>query len=163
MQSTTRLLITPSFGSINATSRQGIIINIKGENGWQPFTRYQNKKNIAGTGSVSEILAVAREIYNPNLVRPIVINLLLLGAVLYSRPSIIRTSLIRTLDYPNYQINDIHSICGVHQTELTSPPIENTLLHFSEYSVTGDCRIFAPGKQNPKSVKDSLFGISSDL
>ena len=48
-------------------------INIKGENGWQPFTRYQNKKNIAGTGSVSEILAVAREIYNPNLIRPIVI------------------------------------------------------------------------------------------
>ena len=36
-------------------------------------------------------------------------------------PSIIRTSLIRTLDYPNYQINDIHSICGMHQMELTSP------------------------------------------
>ena len=29
---------------------------------------------------------------------------------LYSRPLIIRTSLIRILDYPNYQINDIHSI-----------------------------------------------------
>ena len=51
--------------------------------------------------------------------------------VRYSRPSIIRTSLIRTLDYPNYQINDIHSICGVHQIELTSP----ILLHLSEYSV----------------------------
>ena len=49
-------------------------------------------------------------------------------------PSIIRTSLIRTLDYPNYQINDIHSICGVHQMELTSP-IEIILLHLSEYSV----------------------------
>ena len=45
----------------------------------------------------------------------------------YSTPSIIRTSLIRTLDYPNYQINDIHSICGVHQIEITSPPIENIL------------------------------------
>ena len=54
--------------------------------------------------------------------------------VRYSRPSIIRTSLIRTLDYPNYQINDIHSICGVHQIELTSP-IEIILLHLSEYSV----------------------------
>ena len=53
----------------------------------------------------------------------------------YSRPSIIRTSLIRTLNYPNYQINDIHSIYGVHQIELTSPPIENILLHLSEYSV----------------------------
>ena len=49
-------------------------------------------------------------------------------------PSIIRTSLIRTLDYPNYQINDIHSICGVHQMELTSP-IEIILLHLSEYSL----------------------------
>ena len=54
---------------------------------------------------------------------------------LYSRPSIIRTSLIRTLDYPNYQINDIHSICGVHQIEHISPPIENILFHISEYSV----------------------------
>ena len=34
----------------------------------------------------------------------------------------------------NYQINDIHSICGVHQIELTSP-IEIILLHLSEYSV----------------------------
>ena len=49
-------------------------------------------------------------------------------------PSIIRTSLIRTLDYPNYQINDIYSICGVHQIELTSP-IEIILLHLSKYSV----------------------------
>ena len=47
--------------------------------------------------------------------------------VLYSSPSIIRTSLIQTLDYPNYQINDIHSICGVHQIEVTSPPIENII------------------------------------
>ena len=42
----------------------------------------------------------------------------------YSRPSIIQTSLIRTLDYPNYQINDIRSICGVHQIELTAPPLK---------------------------------------
>ena len=55
--------------------------------------------------------------------------------LLYSRPSIIQTSLIRTLDYPNYQINDIHSICGVHQINLTSPPIENIVLHLSKYSV----------------------------
>ena len=53
----------------------------------------------------------------------------------YSRPSIIRTSLIRTLDCPNYQINDIHSICVGHQIELTYLPIENILLHLSEYSV----------------------------
>ena len=44
---------------------------------------------------------------------------------LYSRPSIIGTSLIRTFDYPNYQINDTHSICGVHQIELTSPPLKS--------------------------------------
>ena len=45
------------------------------------------------------------------------------------------TCVLWTLDYPVYQINDIHSICGVHQIELTSPPIENILLHLSEYSV----------------------------
>ena len=39
---------------------------------------------------------------------------------IYSRPSI-----IRTLSYPSYQVNDIHIICGVHQIELTYPPIEN--------------------------------------
>ena len=60
-------------------------------------------------------------------------DVLCVSLVRYSRPSIIRTSLIRTLDYPNYQINDIHSICGVHQIELTSP-IEIILLHLSEYS-----------------------------
>ena len=47
-----------------------------------------------------------------------------------------QTSLIRTLDYSNYQINYVHSICGVHQIELTSLPIENILLHLSEYSVS---------------------------
>ena len=45
------------------------------------------------------------------------------------------------LTYPNPQlselselpnINYIHSICGVHQLELTSPPIENILLHLSK-------------------------------
>ena len=61
-------------------------------------------------------------------------DVLCVSLMCYSRPSIIRTSLIRTLDYPNYQINDIHSICGVHQIELTSP-IEIILLHLSEYSV----------------------------
>ena len=39
----------------------------------------------------------------------------------YSRPSIIRTSLIRTFDY---QINDIHSIVDVNQIELISPPLK---------------------------------------
>ena len=56
-------------------------------------------------------------------------DVLCVSLVRYSRPSI-----IRTLDYPNYQINDIHSMCGVHQIELTSP-IEIILLHLSEYSV----------------------------
>ena len=57
------------------------------------------------------------------------------NAFWYSRPLIIRTSLIRTLDYLNYQITDIHSICGMHQIELASTPIDNILLHLSEYSV----------------------------
>ena len=43
---------------------------------------------------------------------------------LYSNPSIIRTSLIRTLN--NYQI-------AVHQIELTSPPLK-TFLHYN-YSI----------------------------
>ena len=37
------------------------------------------------------------------------------------------------------------------------------LLLFFSLHVTGDCIIFAPGKQNPKSAKRSLFGISSGL
>ena len=59
----------------------------------------------------------------------------------YSRPSIIQTSLIQTLDDLNYQINDAHSICGVHQIEHTSPPIENILPHLPEYSVIRVTRI----------------------
>ena len=56
-------------------------------------------------------------------------DVLCVSLVRYSRPLD-----YPNLTYPNYQINDIYSICGVHQIELTSP-IEIILLHLSEYSV----------------------------
>ena len=54
------------------------------------------------------------------------------------------------------QFNDIHG--RVIKTKATE--------YFGgsgDLEYTGDCRIFAPGKQNPESVKRSLFGISSGL
>ena len=47
-------------------------------------------------------------------------------------PRLSKPSIIRTLDNPNYQVNDVRD---VHQIELSSPLIENILLHLSNYSV----------------------------